>query len=226
MGGADRRRHRHRVSGTGPGGRPARGLRQRLPVHGPRGDPEVVRPSPHGPCTPGDIDGWLKVFLGSAAGPFRSPDELDPRILDHLREMALHTIAKHTPGERNWHVPMTDTWARVPKIDVPVLTVNGALDSPDLLADAERFAGTARDGRSVLWRALGTSRTWRSPRSSTPCSWSSCADPLNGAGLSCRPAATAPPSPATAPPSPAVPPRSRRSGGPPAPRRRRRPRRP
>jgi pimeloyl-ACP methyl ester carboxylesterase len=98
----------------------------------------------------GDIEGWLKIFLGSAAGPFRAPEELDPRILDHLRDMALHTIAKHTPGERDWHVPMTDTWARVPKIDVPVLTVNGTLDSPDLLADAERFANTAQNGRSVL----------------------------------------------------------------------------
>lgn len=98
----------------------------------------------------GDIEGWLKVFLRSVAGPFREADETDPRILDHLREMALHTIAKHTPGERNWHVPMTDTWARVPKIDVPVLTVNGTLDSPDLLADAERFADTAQHGRSVL----------------------------------------------------------------------------
>ncbi len=98
----------------------------------------------------GDIEGWLKVFLGSTAGPFRSAEELDPHILDHLREMALHTIAKHTPGERDWHVPMTDTWARVPKIDVPVLTVNGTLDSPDLLADAERFANTVRNGRSVL----------------------------------------------------------------------------
>ncbi|MFF1306373.1 alpha/beta fold hydrolase [Streptomyces sp. NPDC058307] len=98
----------------------------------------------------GDIEGWLKIFLGAVAGPFRSPDELDPRILDHLRDMALHTIAKHTPGERNWHIPMTDTWSRVPKIDVPVLTVNGTLDSPDLLADAELFAGTVRNGRSVL----------------------------------------------------------------------------
>jgi pimeloyl-ACP methyl ester carboxylesterase len=98
----------------------------------------------------GDIEGWLKIFLRAVAGPFRSPDELDPRILDHLRDMALHTIAKHTPGERNWHVPMTDTWSRVPKIDVPVLTVNGTLDSPDLLADAELFAGTVRNGRSVL----------------------------------------------------------------------------
>ena len=103
----------------------------------------------------GDIEGWLKVFLGSAGGPFRSADEVDPAILDHLREMALHTIAKHTPGERNWHVPLTDTWARVPKIDVPVLVVNGALDSPDLVTDAERFARTARNGRSV--RVEGTS---------------------------------------------------------------------
>ncbi|WP_280910872.1 alpha/beta hydrolase [Streptomyces sp. SAI-208] len=98
----------------------------------------------------GDIEGWLKVFLRSVAGPFREAGDIDPRTLDHLREMALHTIAKHTPGERNWHVPMTDTWARVPEIDVPVLTVNGTLDSPDLLADAERFASTAKNGRSVL----------------------------------------------------------------------------
>jgi pimeloyl-ACP methyl ester carboxylesterase len=98
----------------------------------------------------GDIEGWLKVFLRSVAGPFREPEETDPRILDHLREMALRTIAKHTPGERNWHVPMTDTWARVPKIDVPVLTVNGTLDSPDLLVDAERYADTVQNGRSVL----------------------------------------------------------------------------
>lgn len=98
----------------------------------------------------GDVEGWLKVFLRSVAGPFREAHDTDPRILDHLREMALHTVAKHTPGERNWHVPMTDAWARVPKIDVPVLMVNGALDSPDLIADAERFAGTVRDGRAVV----------------------------------------------------------------------------
>ncbi|MEU9174561.1 alpha/beta hydrolase [Streptomyces sp. NPDC048420] len=98
----------------------------------------------------GDIEAWLKVFLRSVAGPFREADETDPRILDHLRDMALHTVAKHTLDEPNWHVPMTDTWARVPKIDVPVLMVNGVLDSPDLIADAELFAATAQNGRSVL----------------------------------------------------------------------------
>ncbi|MEU5891260.1 alpha/beta hydrolase [Streptomyces sp. NPDC047461] len=98
----------------------------------------------------GDIEGWLKVFLGAVAGVNRTVDDVDPTILERVQEMALHTIAKHTPGEHNWHVPMTDTWPRVPKIDVPVLMVNGALDSPDLLADAERFARTVPDGRSVL----------------------------------------------------------------------------
>lgn len=98
----------------------------------------------------GDVEGWLKVFLRSVAGPFRTADDIDPRLLDSLREMALHTIAKHTPGETNWHVPMAGTWPRVPKIDVPVLTVNGALDSPDLIADAELFACTVLSGRSVL----------------------------------------------------------------------------
>lgn len=37
----------------------------------------------------------------------------------------------------------------MPKIGVPVLTVNGALDVPDLLAEAERLARTVPDGRSV-----------------------------------------------------------------------------
>lgn len=98
----------------------------------------------------GDIDAWLKVFLRGMAGPFRTVDDTDPAIMERLREMALHTLAKHTPGERNWHVPMTDTWPRVRKLDIPVLLVNGALDSPDLIADAELYAHTARKGRSVI----------------------------------------------------------------------------
>ncbi|MBT2416487.1 alpha/beta hydrolase [Streptomyces sp. ISL-22] len=98
----------------------------------------------------GDIEGWLKGFRQAVAGPRRTTDEVDPGILERVTEMALHTLSKHTPGERNWHVPMTDTWSRVPKIDVPVLTVNGALDAPDLIADAERYARTVRNGRSVL----------------------------------------------------------------------------
>lgn len=97
----------------------------------------------------GDIDGWLTGFLRFATGRHRTLDDLDPDIPRRLREMALHTLSKHTPDEKDWHVRLTDTWARVPKIGVPVLTVTGALEPPDLIADAERLARTVPDGRSV-----------------------------------------------------------------------------
>ncbi|WP_371102478.1 alpha/beta fold hydrolase [Streptomyces sp. PU_AKi4] len=98
----------------------------------------------------GDVEGWLTAFLRYVPGEHRTAADIDPDIMDRLRGMVLGTLAKHTPAEEDHHVPMTDTWARVPKIDVPVLTVNGALDAPDLIAEAERFARTVRDGRSVI----------------------------------------------------------------------------
>ncbi|MFF9126789.1 alpha/beta fold hydrolase [Streptomyces sp. NPDC014889] len=97
----------------------------------------------------GDIEGWLASFLRFAPGPHRTPEDMDQDILRRLRDMALHTLSKHTADEKDWHVPLTGTWERVPKIGVPVLTVNGALDVPDLLAEAERLARTVPDGRSV-----------------------------------------------------------------------------
>ncbi|MFD5448016.1 alpha/beta fold hydrolase [Streptomyces sp. NPDC003470] len=97
----------------------------------------------------GDLEGWLAAFLRFVPGEHRTVEDIDPDILRRVREMAVGTLSKHTPGEKNHHVPVTDTWARVPKIDVPVLTVNGALDAPDLIAEAERLARTVRDGRSV-----------------------------------------------------------------------------
>lgn len=97
----------------------------------------------------GDIEGWLAAFLRFVPGEHRTLDDIDPDIPRRLREMALGTLSKHTPDEENHHVPLTDTWARVPKIDVPVLTVNGALDAPDLIAEAERLARTVPDGSSL-----------------------------------------------------------------------------
>ncbi|WP_185832578.1 alpha/beta fold hydrolase [Streptomyces sp. WAC 04229] len=98
----------------------------------------------------GDVEGWLAAFLRFVPGEHRGPDDVDPDLLRRLREMALGTLAKHTPDEENHHVPLTGTWTRVPKIGVPVLTVNGALDAPDLIAEAERLARTVPDGRSTL----------------------------------------------------------------------------
>ncbi|MEV6120611.1 alpha/beta hydrolase [Streptomyces sp. NPDC052077] len=97
----------------------------------------------------GDAAGWLDAFLRFVPGEHRAPGDLDPAITDRLRAMALGTLAKHTPDEENHHVPLTGTWERVPGIAVPFLTVHGALDAPDLIAEAERLARTVPGGRSA-----------------------------------------------------------------------------
>ncbi|WP_340374394.1 alpha/beta hydrolase [Streptomyces sp. SS7] len=98
----------------------------------------------------GDLEGWLKAFLSYVPGPHRTLDDIDPAIPRRLREMALSTLAKHTPGERDQLVRVTDTWSRLPKVDVPVLTLNGALDTPDVIAAAQRLADEVRHGRAEL----------------------------------------------------------------------------
>ncbi|MEU1182395.1 alpha/beta hydrolase [Streptomyces sp. NPDC005820] len=98
----------------------------------------------------GDIEGWLTAFLDYVPGAHRTLDDIDPDIPRRLREMALNTLSKHTPGERDWLVRVTDTWSRLPKVDVPVLTLNGALDTPDVIAAAQRLADSVQHGRAHL----------------------------------------------------------------------------
>jgi pimeloyl-ACP methyl ester carboxylesterase len=103
----------------------------------------------------GDIEGWLDAFLRVAPGEHRAADDLDPAIPRRLREMALHTISKHTPDEKDWLVHSTDNWSRVAGIRVPVHTVNGSLEPADLLAAAERLSAATPGGRSVTIDGTG-----------------------------------------------------------------------
>ncbi|MFF9206119.1 alpha/beta fold hydrolase [Streptomyces sp. NPDC014986] len=103
----------------------------------------------------GDIEAWLEAFLRVVPGPHRSADDIDPAIPRRLREMALHTISKHTPDEKDLLVPVTGSWARVQEIGVPLLTVNGALEPAGLHAAAERLAGAVPDGRTVTVDGTG-----------------------------------------------------------------------
>ncbi|MEU2338960.1 alpha/beta hydrolase [Streptomyces sp. NPDC013172] len=98
----------------------------------------------------GDIDGWLDAFVRVVAGEHRTLADVDPEIPRRLREMALGTLSKHTPDEPDRFVPVTGSWPRVPKIDVPVLTINGGLEPADLLAAAERLAREVPDGRAEV----------------------------------------------------------------------------
>jgi pimeloyl-ACP methyl ester carboxylesterase len=97
----------------------------------------------------GDLDASVEAFTLLGAGPHRTLDDLDPDLVRRLRAMARTTMSKHTAGEPNHIVPVADTWARITSIDVPVLVINGSLDSPDHLAMADRLAAGVPDARSV-----------------------------------------------------------------------------
>ncbi|MDC0766678.1 alpha/beta fold hydrolase [Streptomyces sp. HD] len=97
----------------------------------------------------GDVAGWGEAFAKNVVGPHRTLDDVDPDAVRRMREMALHTVSKHTLGETNWLVPLDDPWSRVPQIEVPVLAVHGELDAADGIDMAERLVGGVRNGRSV-----------------------------------------------------------------------------
>ncbi|MFJ9899589.1 alpha/beta fold hydrolase [Streptomyces sp. NPDC091280] len=120
-------------------------------------DPQLLEHQAHAGrlLAAGDLAGWLDQFARGVAGPHRTTDEVAPSVLRRLRELTSHTLAKHTPGERDWHVPLGDPWPRIPALDVPVLAIHGALDWPDSIAMAQRFTDTVPDGRSTTIEDAG-----------------------------------------------------------------------
>ncbi|MFD8522553.1 alpha/beta fold hydrolase [Streptomyces capillispiralis] len=103
----------------------------------------------------GEVEAWLKAFLRVLPGPQRTTDDVDPDILRRLREMALHTLSKHTPDEKDLLVRVTGSWPRLAEIAVPVLAVNGALEPAELHDAARRLAGAVPDGRAVTVDGTG-----------------------------------------------------------------------
>ncbi|MFG7946448.1 alpha/beta fold hydrolase [Streptomyces cacaoi] len=103
----------------------------------------------------GDAERWLAVHLRFAAGPHRETADVDPEVLRRLREMTQRTIAKHTAGEPDHRVPVEDTWKRAADITVPVLAIDGALDTSDHLAMSARLVRTVADGRAATVENAG-----------------------------------------------------------------------
>ncbi|MEV7452192.1 alpha/beta fold hydrolase [Streptomyces nigra] len=103
----------------------------------------------------GDIEGWLTAFLRVLPGEHRDAADVDPEIARRLREMALRTISKHTPDEKDRLVPVTGSWARLPKLDVPLLALNGSLEPADMLDAAERLARAVPHGRTATIDGVG-----------------------------------------------------------------------
>ena len=97
----------------------------------------------------GDLHTSVETFLRFAAGPHRTLDEVDPRVVARQRQMATATMSKHTVGEPDYLVPVPDTWERAAAIGVPVLAVHGALDSPDHIGMADRLIHTVAHGHAT-----------------------------------------------------------------------------
>ncbi|MFI6348684.1 alpha/beta fold hydrolase [Streptomyces sp. NPDC050560] len=97
----------------------------------------------------GDIEAVADAFLDFVAGPHRPLDEVGKDVVRRVREMTLRTLAKHTGDEPDHRVPVRDTWRRARGIGVPVLAINGAVDSPDHLGMADRLVRTVPRGRAT-----------------------------------------------------------------------------
>ncbi|MFB7123093.1 MULTISPECIES: alpha/beta fold hydrolase [unclassified Kitasatospora] len=103
----------------------------------------------------GDGEGWIDSFTRLASGPHRRLDEVDPEVVRRLKEMTRNTISKHTPDDPQYLVPVTDTWKRLTGITVPLLAINGGIDSADHVNLAERVVRTVVDGRAVTVEGTG-----------------------------------------------------------------------
>ncbi|MFF1788807.1 alpha/beta fold hydrolase [Kitasatospora sp. NPDC058243] len=52
-------------------------------------------------------------------------------------------------------MPVADTWARAAKIGVPVLAINGGIDSDDHIGMAERLIRSVANGRTTTVEGTG-----------------------------------------------------------------------
>ncbi|MFB7502021.1 alpha/beta fold hydrolase [Streptomyces broussonetiae] len=95
----------------------------------------------------GDIPGWLESIAQWASGPSRTLDDIDPEIVHRIREMATHTLMKHTPDEPDHCIPVEDVASRAKDITVPVLAINGALDTGGCLNTVTALIDAVPNGR-------------------------------------------------------------------------------
>ncbi|MFD4989008.1 alpha/beta fold hydrolase [Streptomyces sp. NPDC058374] len=103
----------------------------------------------------GDLAAWAEYFSYWAVGPEREPADVDRELLARIRASGMRTLGKHTPDETDHHVPVAGLPVRTAELTVPVLAVNGALDAPELTAQARHVAETAPRGRTVTFPDAG-----------------------------------------------------------------------
>ncbi|MBL7498657.1 alpha/beta fold hydrolase [Frankia sp. CNm7] len=104
----------------------------------------------------GDLEGWIEAFMRFVPGPRRGANAVEPDVTRLVDTMVRGTLATHllrgpggAPVPPHPPTPVTDTWARVPRIGVPVLAAVGALDGDDHLRMGRRLADSVPHGSLV-----------------------------------------------------------------------------
>jgi 3-oxoadipate enol-lactonase len=105
----------------------------------------------------GDAEGWIEAFMRFVPGPYRDLTDVDPEVTRQVEQMVRDTLANHLvvddagmPVPPVPPTPVTDTWARLPEIDVPVLAVVGGVDGDDHLRMARTLADSVQRGSLVV----------------------------------------------------------------------------
>ncbi|MFC7402546.1 alpha/beta fold hydrolase [Citricoccus sp. GCM10030269] len=100
-----------------------------------------------------DPDAWVEAFMQFYYGPSRNRGDLSPEVVELLESMVRDTVAAMPRDPQGNLVPpqgptpVLNTWERASGITVPVLALNGELDSPDHLENGRRLAETVPDGQ-------------------------------------------------------------------------------
>jgi len=96
-----------------------------------------------------DLDAWIQVLQRFTAGPRRTREDVAPAVWELIGTMARDTVTHHLrlgqdglPLPPLPPTPVTDTWTRLPQIEVPVLAVGGAFDSSDHQELGRRLAAS------------------------------------------------------------------------------------
>ncbi|WP_165367906.1 alpha/beta fold hydrolase [Phytoactinopolyspora endophytica] len=104
----------------------------------------------------GDAEGWIEAFMRFVPGPRRGPGDVASDVTRCIETMVRDTLAAHVilddagiPVPPVAPTPVTDTWARLPQIDVPALAVAGGVDGEDHLRMARHLAGSVPRGHFV-----------------------------------------------------------------------------
>ncbi len=101
-----------------------------------------------------DLETWISVFSEFTAGPQSGRGDVEPSVVELVETMARDTVAHHlrldahgTPIAPIPFTPVTRTWERLGRIDVPVLALCGAIDGADHRRMGQRLAASVPDGR-------------------------------------------------------------------------------